>query len=123
MDEEADEDEDALDPAIGRLDDHAGDNAEDGEDTHENDDAIVQGILQRVDEGGSLCAGLAVFAVPIRSQKARLGPCEQRSTISRSMLEIGLRWALERGKDFQFQQAAQKGCVSPEKKTYNYLLT
>ena len=91
MDDEADEDEDTLDPAIGRLDTHSGDDAEDGEDTHENDDAVIQGILQRVDERGSLGAGLAVLAIPIVSQNAKLGPCKQRSTISRSMLKIGLR--------------------------------
>ena len=74
MDAEADEDEDTLNPAIGGLDTHAGDDAEDGEDAHEDDDAVIQGILHRFEERGFLGAGLVVFAVPIVSQKARLGP-------------------------------------------------
>lgn len=63
MDNEGYEDEYALNPTDGWLDAHTGDDAEDCEDTHENNDAIIQLILQGFNERRSLNAWLLVLAV------------------------------------------------------------
>lgn len=60
---EGDEDEDTFDPASGWLDDHAWNDADDGKDTNQNDDAVIQLILQRIKEGRSLNTRLHVLAV------------------------------------------------------------
>ena len=74
LDNEGYEDEYALNPTDGWLDAHTGDDAEDCEDTHENNDAIIQLILQGFNERRSLNAWLLVLAVPVdRKGKDALG--------------------------------------------------
>jgi len=62
--EEGDEDEDSLDPAGAWLNHHTGDDAENSEKGDEKKDAVVQGVLQRVEEGGTGRLGLRVHGVP-----------------------------------------------------------
>jgi hypothetical protein len=63
LDDQSDEDENAFNPADGRIDDHTRDDADHGKESHEQQDTVVKSILDRVKEGRPLWARLLVFGV------------------------------------------------------------
>ena len=68
LDDECDENEASFDPAGGGVDDHAGDDADDGEDRDHEEESVVERVLHRAAEVHALRGRLTVAPVPTANQ-------------------------------------------------------
>ena len=73
--EESDDDEDWLNPAGLGLNNHAGEDADDGEDCDHEQNEVVHGILDGAEERGLHGGGLPVGRVPESKKEFKVIHC------------------------------------------------